>query len=183
MDGSGVETSWLVTDPNRGLFIAEEVKFVFNLALGFFAIVAVGCLVFFIWAVSRSVKGLQSFVILFILATSIPITVLSIFSSQNAILNATGIIRIENLEIAERSSDSLEIIFETTDPKMAYLEYKDYSERDVRFILPMGEFEKKRLHRFFINNISVLGGEAMVVIDGKKYGYYGEPIKLKIKNE
>lgn len=179
MDGSGVDTSMLIVNPDRGLLIAEEVKFVFNLTLGFFAVVAVGCVVFFILAVWKSVRGLQSFVILFIIATSIPITVVSIFSSQNAILTASGIIRIENLKIDLVDSDSVEIVFDTSVAKMAYLEYSDYSKKDARFILPMGEFDKKMRHRFFINNVSTLGGEVTVVIDDRKYGYFGEPIRIK----
>jgi hypothetical protein len=131
------------------------------------------------WSNKITLQDIKSLIILIVFSISVPLIGRQIFYQTNNSAKASLKINVRNIQEQKLSNNQIKITFETDAPVITYLEYKDFSNNVSSPVLPIDTLEAKTEHAFIINNVSEKGGEAYIVISGKKFGIEGKAIEIK----
>ena len=87
-------------------------------------------------------------------------------------------VKINSIGTLKTDKNTAVVNFTTSLPISTYLEYKDYDSNLTTPVIPQKGLLKSTIHTFIINNIGQNGGEASIVIDGKRYLIDGKPLVI-----
>lgn len=162
----------------EGIVLAKDMQQA--LMLGFAALIILGVIsiAYFVWRIKLTLNEFFTFVVVFLIMLSIPVTVFTVFYRQNIVSRADRLKRIENVILSLRPGNIVLLSITTSTPEIVYLEYKDNSSGKVQIILPLYSVESREINVFKFS-ISSSGGEAVPVVSGQRQLVDGKPIIIR----
>lgn len=157
--------------------IVSSITFLFLVGILFFAVAFFVMLYMFAWTYKDVIKHGKKLTVMFLISLSIPFTVGAITQQTNLMSQASTSAAVEDLQVERVEKDTVIVQFKTTEPVLAYLEYKN-KNGEVTPILPTGSPNAKTDHYFRVPNVSGEGGQLYIVINGNKYTINGQPIQI-----
>ncbi len=133
----------------------------------------------FIWRAKTSIQSAFGFVLLFALSLALPASLLVLNRQTNVGSKAVESVKTMALIVNKLPNNTFVVTFQTSQPVIAYLEYKDSTANDFIPVLPQYILEKKNSHSISVTAKTAKGGTAYLVISGEKYLPNGSPIELK----
>jgi len=130
------------------------------------------------WANKITIQDIKNAVLLLVFSLSVPLIGGQLLYRTNNYSQASLAIIIKNINVMKVNDTQATVDFETSEPALIYLEYRDFSRLITEPVLPKNGTESKTEHSFIINDITAKGGEAYIIIAGKKYGVKGKPINI-----
>jgi hypothetical protein len=112
-----------------------------------------------------------------LISLSIPFTLGAVSQQTNSFSNASSAAQIENLSVERVETDTVVVQFTTTEPVVAYLEYKPVNGETTP-VLPVGSRNPTINHYFRVESIKGEEGDIFIIINGNKYTLNGKPIQI-----
>ncbi len=149
----------------------SQVDFLLELILGgslFLIGAIVVIIIFFGISIRETAENTKGLVLLALLSFSLPFVSLSLNNKAHFLSQAKSPLIIQSIEKTKINATTFLVSFQTEEPAIAYLEYKDRTRDTVIPILPTYSLEKRKDHSFLIEQISSEGGSACIIINGNR---------------
>lgn len=123
----------------------------------------------------RHIKGIF-FLIFLSLVTALIISQLY----QRAIIRnqAAAETMIEDLKVQRLDAQTVLVNFYTPTSTLAYIEYKDLDLNQTYPLFQGNRSETDLMHSFVIRNVGLKGGEATIIVDGKRFLFNNQPLRI-----
>lgn len=157
--------------------VVNSIMLLFVIGILFFIVALFVMIFMFAWTYQDVMKHGKKLVVMLLISLSIPFTVGAITQQTQTLSNASGAVRLDNLEVKRVEDDTVVVQFVTSEPVIAYLEYRDTDGNAVP-VLPVGSKDLKTDHYFRVDNFKGDKAELYIVINGNKYTINGKPILL-----
>lgn len=144
-----------------------------------YAGVFVAIAIIFIWRAKSSVQSAFGFVLLFALSLALPASLLVLNQQTNVGSKATASVKTLNVSVSKLSGTQFAITFQTSQPVVAYVEFKDATSEDFIPVLPQYSLTDKSSHSILVTSKTTRGGQAYLVISGDKYLPNGTLLELR----
>lgn len=151
------------------LTIANLIMTFVLIGVAVFAVLTLVMIVLFGVASRPPKTMISSFVILFLISFSIPLTVGVARYPGILTPQAAPTIKITSFEETPIDASSSLVVLHTSVPAIVYLQYTDEETPIPAPLLPTHTLEKRSKHIFVIRNMSHKGGTVTVIIDGSLY--------------
>lgn len=155
----------------------NSVSFLFVLGLLFFVVAFFVMLFMFAWTYKDVMKHGKTIVVMLLLSLSIPFTVGAITQQTNMFSKASTTAQVSDITVNRVEAETVIVQFTTSEPVLAYLEYKNKDGQTVP-ILPTGSPDPKTDHYFRVPDIKGDEGVVYIVINGERFTINNEPIKI-----
>lgn len=132
-----------------------------------------------IWRAKGVVQSAFGFILLFALSLALPASILISSRQTNVGSKATSSVKTLNVSVNKLTNNQYAVSFETSEPVIAYLEYRDSTAQDFIPVLPQYSLEKKNSHSILVSAKTKIGGVAYLVISGEKYLPNGALLELR----
>lgn len=102
---------------------------------------------------------------------------------QKIIVNnkAATVPTIENLRVQILDTKNVLVSFYTPTSTLAYIEYKDMDLNQTYPIFQSNRTETDFMHSFIVKNVEEKGGEAVIIVDGKRFLFNNQPLRIQAK--
>lgn len=155
----------------------NSLTFLFVLGIIFFIVAFFVMLFMFAWTYKDVIKHGKKLVVMLLLSLSIPFTLNALTRQTNIFSQASTSAQVEDVQVNRVQPDTVVVQFKTSEPVLAYLEYKNNNGQIVP-ILPTGSPDAKTDHYFRVTDTVGDGGTAYIVINGNRYTINSQPIKI-----
>jgi len=159
------------------LSVMNSIMLLFVTGILFFVVALMVMMFMFTWTYKDVMKHGKKVLVMLLISLSIPFTVGSITQQTHTLSNASGTSRIENLEVNRVEDDTVVVQFTTSEPVIAYLEYKD-ATGNVIPVIPVGSKDPKTDHYFRVDNFLGDKAELYIMINGNRFTINGKPIQI-----
>jgi len=156
------------------------------------AVLAAGVLVFallmilmtlvFGWSIKRATSQKVNLLSLIIFSLALPLVSWQIREATTAFIGAREVISVSNFEKVKIKDGVFLVNFDTSEPSLVYLEFHGDKDREPRYFLPTGNFEKTKKHSFVVE-AGPKGGRAFLIVNGKRFLINGKPIVFEPVNK
>lgn len=143
-----------------------------------YAGVFIAIVIIFIWRAKGAVQSAFGFVLLFALSLALPASLLVLNQQTNVGSKAAVSVKTLNVSVTKLPGNKFAVTFETSQPVVAYVEYKDATSQDFIPVLPQYSLTAKNSHSILVAAKSPQGGQAYLVISGEKYLPNGSLLEL-----
>lgn len=157
--------------------VMNSIMLLFVIGILFFVVAFFVMMFMFAWTYKDVMKHGKKIVLMLLISLSIPFTVGALTQQTNLLSNASGSVRLDDLVVNRVENDTVIVQFTTSEPVVAYLEYKNADGETVP-VLPTGSTDPKTGHYFRVDSFKGEKGELYIVINGNKFTLNGKPIEI-----
>jgi len=157
--------------------VMNSIMLLFAMGMLFFIVALFVMTFMFAWTYNDVIRHGKKLVVMLLISLSIPFTVGAITQQTNLLSNASSSVSVDNLQVNRVEDDTVIVQFTTTQPVIAYLEYKNSAGETIP-VLPTGSTDPKSDHYFRVDNFKGEKGEIYIVINGNKFTLNGKPIQI-----
>ncbi len=158
--------------------LTNSIIFLFMVSTLFFLFSLVVMVFMFGWTVRELLKNSSAVLMLLVVSIIVPLTVSQLAKQTNSLSKAATNIQIYDISNIKINDSTVDVSFKTSEPVIAYLEFKESSSGKIIPVLPTNSLVETTLHNFNIPIYGTNGGEAEIIINGVKYDLDGKPILI-----